>query len=204
MRPSAASRPRRSKVRRARSRRKARRPPEQCTVRTTPGTARAASRNGWYADRAASRMTESKFPAGWWLWTPKRKRRASLTVDVPVPHHGRQARALEGAPKQLHEGHRAVAASGAPESDRQVGLALPAVERQEEAQQILDLRQQLAAFLEGRHELLHRGVAAVEALEGVHEVRIRQEADVEDEVGVVGRPVFEAEGHKRNPQHITP
>src|ERR1700693_1754178 len=164
MRPSAASRPRRSKVCRARSRRKARRPPEQCTVRTTPGTARAASRNGWYADRAASRMTESKFPAGWWLWTPKRKRRPSLTVDVPVPDHGRQARALEGAPKQLHKGHRAVAASGAPQGDRQVGLALPAVERQKEAQEVLDLPQQLPALLERHHELFHRDVAAIGAL----------------------------------------
>src|ERR1700694_2070353 len=164
MRPSAASRPRRSNVGRTRSRRKARRPPEQCTVKTTPGTARAASRNGWYADDAASRMTESKFPAGWWLWTPKRKRTPSLTVDVPVPHHGRQARALERAPKQLHEGHRAMAASGAPQGDGEVGLALPAIERKEKAQQVLDLGQERAALLERHHELFHGGVAAGGAL----------------------------------------
>src|SRR5262249_53116148 len=152
--PSAARRPRRSNVGRARSRRKARRPPEQCTLKTIPAAALTASRNGWYADRVASKTTESKFPVGWWLWTPKRKRTASLTVDVPVPHHGRRARALEGAPKQLHEGHRAMAASGAPQGDREVGLAFPAIERKEKAQQVLDLGQESPALLEGHHELL--------------------------------------------------
>src|SRR5690349_21481082 len=137
-------------------------------------------------------MTDSKLPAGWWLWTPKRKRTRSLTINVPVPHHGRQARALEGAPEHLHQRHRAMAAAGAAQGHGEVRLALPLVEGEEEAQEVLDLGEQRPALLEGHHELLHRGVAAVEALEAVHEVRVGQEAHVEDEVGVVGRAVLEA------------
>src|SRR6266850_1711385 len=93
-----------------------------------------------------------------------------------------------------------MAASGAPQGDGEVGLALPAIERKEKAQQVLDLGQERAALLEGHHKLFHGGVAAVEALEAVHEVRVRQEANVENEVGVVGRPVLEAEGHEGDRQ----
>src|SRR6266536_6459169 len=141
-------------------------------------------------------MTDSKFPDGCWLWTPKSKRTASLTVEVPMPHHRRQPRALEGAPEQLHEGDGAVTPAGATQGHGQIGLTFPLIEGQEEVEEILDLGEKGAALLEGHHERLHRGITAVEALEAVHEVGVREEAHVEHEVGVVGGAVLEAKRHQ--------
>src|SRR5262244_1856125 len=145
--------------------------------------------------RAASTMTDSKLPAGW--------RTRSLTIDVTVPHHGRQARALEGSPEQLHQRHRAMAAAGAAHGHGEVGLALPMVQGEEEAKEVLDLGEEGPALLERHHELLHRGVAAVQALEAVHEVRVGQEAHVEDEVRVVGSAMLETERHEGHRQGIS-
>src|SRR5262249_41123470 len=131
-------------------------------------------------------MTDSKLPAGWWLWTPKRKRTRSLTIDVPVPHHGGEARARESAPEQPHQRHRAMAPARAAQGHREIRLAFPLIQGKEEAEEILDLGEKGPALLEGHHELFHRGVAAVQALEAVHEVGVGQEAHVEDEVRVVG------------------
>src|SRR5262249_1354615 len=128
--------------------------------------------------RAASRMTDSTCPAGWWLWMPRRKRTRSLTIDVPGPHHGRQARAHGGAAEQLHQRHRAVAAPGAAQGHGEVRLALALVEGEKEAQEVLDLGEERPALLEGHHELLHGCVAPIQALEAVHEVRVGQEAHV--------------------------
>src|SRR5215467_13222494 len=148
----------------------------------------------------ASRIEDDRLEVS--CGTPRRKRTRSLTIDVPVPHHGRQARALEGAPEQLHERHRAMAAPGAAEGHGEVCLALPLVEGEKESQEVLDLGEQRPALLEGHHELLHSRVAPIQALEAVHEVRVGQEANVEDEVGVVGRAVLEAEGHQRHGEGI--
>src|SRR5262245_14499392 len=147
-------------------------------------------------------MTDSKLPVGWWLWTPKRKRVGSLTVDVPVPHVGRAARGFEGALEALHERDGAVTPAGAAQGHGQVRLALPLVEREEEPEEILDLAEQRAAVLERHHELVHGRIAAVETLEAVDEVRVREEAHVEHEVGIVRRPVLEAEGHERDLERV--
>src|SRR5215467_12347470 len=171
----------------------------------TRGIARGTTSSAASYDASrASRIeqTDSTFPAGWRFWAQRRKRTHSLTIDVPVPHHGRQARALEGAPEQLHQRHRAMAAPGAAQGHGEVRLALPLVEGEKEAQEILDLGEERSAILEGHHELLHGRVASIQALEAVDEVRVGQEANVEDEIGVVGRAVLEAERHQRHGEGI--
>src|SRR5262249_21385931 len=165
-------------------------------------------RNGPSDTRGVARVTTSTeddgldVSCGLVVGTPKRKRTRSLTIDVPVPHHGRQTRALEGAPEQLHQRHRAMAAPGAAQGYGEVRLALALVEGEKETQEVLDLSEERPALLEGHHELLHGRVAAIQALEAVDEVRVGQEAHVEDEVGVVGGAVLEAEGHQRHGEGI--
>src|SRR5262245_16258926 len=133
---------------------------------------------------------------------PKRNRVASLTVDVSVPHDRRAARGFEGTPEALHEGDRPMAPAGAAQGYGQVRFALALVQGEEEAEQVFDLGEQRAAVLERHHEFVHGRIAAVEALQTVHEMGIREKAHVEHEVGVVRRAVLEAEGHERDLERV--
>ena len=106
----------------------------------------------------------------------------------------------EVAPDPVGDGERAVAAAGAADRDRQVALALGDVGGDEELEQ----RQQAAVELAGlgaRLDVLaHRLVEARQRPQLVDVVGIRQEADIEREVGVARRPVLEAEGQQRQRQ----
>ncbi len=110
--------------------------------------------------------------------------------------HHHSVAAIERAPDAVGDGHRAVAAAGAADRDRQVALALCHVGRDEELEQ----RQQAAVELArlrprldvGAHLLVEAGLRA----QLVDVMGIRQEAHVEGQVGVARRPVLEAEGEQ--------
>src|SRR5262245_64221136 len=114
---------------------------------------------------------------------PKRKWSGwSLSVQVSVPDDGTQAETRQERAKRLHQHHRAVAAAGTADRHREVGLPFTFVERQQELEQAFETREQLPALRERHHELLHRRVAAVQGAQALHEMRVREEADVEDQV----------------------
>ena len=88
----------------------------------------------------------------------------------------------------------------AADRDRQVRLALAPVEGQEELQQVPEPLEELAALGVLEDELVHPLVAPVERPEPGDEVRVREEADVEDQIGVVGDAVLVPEGDQRRRQ----
>ena len=111
---------------------------------------------------------------------------------------GREPLGLEERAELFDEDHRPVPPSGAAQRDGEVRLALALVERQEEGEQVFEPVHELAALRVFQDEFPHRRVATVEGAEGVHEVGVREEADVEDQVRVVGDPVLVAEGDQRD------
>src|SRR5947207_13487170 len=128
------------------------------------------------------------------------RRAGSLTIDVSMDDRGRVPEGFEELAKLFDEGHGAVAPAGASDGHGQVRLALTLVERQQEAQQVAQPGEQLPCLVVAKHELTHLLVPPVERTEPVHEVRVRQEPHVEDEVGVEGDAVLVAEGHQRRRQ----
>src|SRR2546430_7840774 len=124
--------------------------------------------------------------------------RSSLAIDVPVDEGRREPQPLDERAQLLDEGDRAVPAPRAAHRDGQVRLALALVRGEHEAQEVLDVAQQLAAFRVLHHELADLVLAAVERAQVLDEVRVGQETDVEDEVGVERYAVLEAEGHERD------
>src|ERR1700752_4087493 len=78
----------------------------------------------------------------------------------------------------------AAAPAGAADRDREVGLALPLVRGQDEAEEVLQAAEQLAAGLVLEDELPHARVPSVKRPQRLHEVRVRQEAHVEYQIGI--------------------
>ena len=97
------------------------------------------------------------------------------------------------APQPLGDHHRPVPAAGAADRDRQVALPFRDVVRQDEAQVLLQPVHELAGRRVALHELGDRPVAAGPPPQRRHEMRIRQAAHVEHEVGVDRHAVLEAE-----------
>src|SRR4051812_13096917 len=96
----------------------------------------------------------------------------------------------------LGDHHRTVSPAGAPDPDRQMRLALAHVR----GQQVVEQRDQ--AVVEGVEAvgvldvLAHRVVEPGQVAQLVLVVRVREEAHVEQEVGVAGGAVLEAVGHE--------
>src|SRR5262245_24477393 len=97
---------------------------------------------------------------------PKRKSRGSLTTEVPVQDEGPHPERLEVPAQGLHEGDGAVPAARAADRDREVGLALAAVEREEEAHEVLEPPPELAALRVAPHEFRDGGVPPVQRAQG--------------------------------------
>src|SRR3712207_3404481 len=124
---------------------------------------------------------------------------AWLLVDVTVDDVDQMVAAVLVDPAQLlGDDHRAVAAAGAPDADGQVGLALLLVGVEQVVEQRLQLVVELVDAVRGLDVLAYVGVEAGLVAELGLVVRVRQEADVEQKVGVARRTVLEAERQERD------
>jgi hypothetical protein len=127
-------------------------------------------------------MTWSKLPTGWWL------------------HVGDEPKALDEAPELLGDRHRAVAPARAADRDREIRLALALIGRHQEFEEAFEPLQQLVTLGVLHDEVAHARITPVERSQLVDEVRVGEEADVEDEIGVDRDPVLEPERHQRHRQ----
>src|SRR5512143_921751 len=99
---------------------------------------------------------------------------------------------LPGDP--VRDGERAVPAARAADRDRQMLLALGDVGGQQEVEQRHQPAVELTRLRTGLDVLPDRLVEPGQRTQLVDVVRVRQEADVQGQVGVGGWPVLEAEG----------
>src|SRR5437867_2044384 len=87
--------------------------------------------------------------------------------------------------------------SRAADRQRQVALPLPHEARKEEAEELVELLQELLVLGHLLEEADDLAIEACLPLEMFHEKGILQETDVEDQVGLHGYSVLEAERHHR-------
>ena len=104
-----------------------------------------------------------------------------------------QPRSSSGALQALDDGDRTVAAAGAADRHREIAAVLAAVTRQKIAQQVREPRHELLGVRLPVEIRPHRPRPARSAPQAGHEVRVRQEAHVEQQVGAVRDAVLEAE-----------
>src|SRR5947209_9239558 len=95
----------------------------------------------------------------------------------------------------LGDHDRAMLSSGAAERNRQIAFAFANVVRQQVNQEIRNAVNEFGGLRKGTDVAGDAGIFAGKRAELGHEVRIGQEADIEDEVGVFRHAVFEAEAH---------
>ena len=120
---------------------------------------------------------------------------SQLDVAVLDPQ-GHVLAPVEGAADPVGDGDRSVAPAGAADRDRQVALALGDVGRDQELEQRQQAAVELARLGAGLDVLADRLVEPGQGPQLVDVVWIRQEADVEGQVGVARRPVLETEGEQ--------
>src|SRR5437868_2214397 len=87
----------------------------------------------------------------------------------------------------------AVLASGASEADGQVALAFADIMRKQVDKQIGDAVDEFLGLREGADVFGHARISARERAELGHEMRIGEKAHIEDQVGIFGNSVLEAE-----------
>src|SRR2546422_3507181 len=107
---------------------------------------------------------------------PKRNASSSLTVHVPMMHEWRESQLFDERAQRLDEGDGAVAPPRAPEGEGEIGLAFALVEREQEAQQVFEARQELAALLVREDEFGHRRVAPVHGAQAIDEMGVGQKS----------------------------
>src|SRR5262245_64469246 len=115
--------------------------------------------------RGAGRCCPARGPAGG----------KSAFVAVAVGDGGGEAAGADELPQLLDQGHRAVTASRAANRDRQVGLPLALIPREQVVEQVAEPAEQLPAFVL-EDEATDLRSPAVLRLELLHDARVRQEA----------------------------
>jgi hypothetical protein len=95
-----------------------------------------------------------------------------------------------------------MAAARAADRNRQMGLALADEARQQKIDETVQLAFERLRFGDGVKKRDDFRMAAVERLQLRHVIRVRQEADVEDEIGVQWNAVLETERDHRNRHRI--
>ncbi len=95
-----------------------------------------------------------------------------------------------------------MASAGAAEGDGEIIFSFGNVVRDEIGQQSFDLFQKNFCLREGADVAGDAGIFAAEAAELGNEVGIREEAYIEDQIGVGGNAVAEAEAHYRDDQRL--
>src|SRR5262249_13796686 len=116
-----------------------------------------------------------------------------LALEVSMDHGRREARLRREAPQFLRHDHRAMTPPRAPDGDGEVGLALALVPREQEFQEGLEPRQKSGGVLLLDDEIAHAPVSSIQGAKLLDEMRVGQEAHVEDEIGVHRQTVLEPE-----------
>src|SRR5512138_3104947 len=101
---------------------------------------------------------------------------ASLPLNVPVAHGDVVAGGAQLLRQLVHEYHRAVAAAGTADGDREIRLPLVHVERKGKLEQLAHALQEAAALLRGQHVRHDGRRGAGQRPQRVHEVRVGQAA----------------------------
>src|SRR5262245_16975558 len=129
---------------------------------------------------------------------PETKSRVESSLQVPVAHEHAMAELREACAQRLDQHNRAVPSARAADGDGEIALPLVLVAGQREAEQREDVLQELDRVGAREDVLGDRRVGAGSRTQLLHEERVRQEAAVEDEVGVGRQPVLVAERHQRD------
>src|SRR3989440_8521094 len=117
-----------------------------------------------------------------------------LLLDVPVDDGAGVALLLQEVGELVGDHDRAVVAPRAPHGNGQVVAALLDVAGQQEPEQVPHPGEELPGRLLPEHVAAYPAVQAGEGPELLHPVGVREEADIEDQVGVEGDAVLVAEG----------
>src|SRR5947208_1452655 len=127
--------------------------------------------------------------------------RASASFEIAMGHRHPMALRPEVLGEFLGDDDGPVASARAPHADCQIGLALPDVPGHRRVQERPEPADELVVSLllldVGPHALVRPG----ERPQPVHPVRVRQEPDVEHEVGVPGQTILVPERDQRDLQH---
>src|SRR5581483_5491603 len=137
------------------------------------------------------------------LWTGARRISAAAAgspIDVAVVDRDGKALVAEERGEVVGHDHRAVTAPRAPDAHREVRLPFRDEPRDHEAEERPEPSHELPVGLLASHVGLDRLVGADERAELVDPVRVGQEADVDDEIGVAGGPVLVSERDDRDLQ----
>src|SRR6185295_619877 len=129
---------------------------------------------------------------------PSRNLPGGSPRDVAMEDPSGPAEPLELGAKLLTDRDRAVLAAGAADRDREVAPVFTAVLRQQVGEEIGQPRQDLRIVLLALEEIDDLRLLAGLLPETRNEVGVRQEADVEQEVGAVRDSPLEAEAHQRD------
>src|SRR6185436_13418599 len=139
-----------------------------------------------------------------WLTTTIPITPASRLPQVPVAHAHSVALARDGLAQGVGHHDRAVPPARAAHGDGEVALALPDVARDHVGEQAAQLAQEGEGVGLPLHVAHHRRVVPGQGLELGHEVRVGQEAHVEDQVGLRGHAELVGEGEHGDDQRRGP
>ena len=110
--------------------------------------------------------------------------------------------AISGAAKVLADflgdHHRAMLSTGAAESDRQIAFSLVNVVRQQIDEKIGDARDEFARLGKGPDVFGHARIAPRERAEFGNEMRVGQEANIENKIGIFGNALAKSEADARD------
>src|SRR5215813_1094978 len=123
---------------------------------------------------------------------------AHLFLHVPMRHARMLLVAVEMFTDLVRDGHRAMSSSGTPDRDGDVALAFALVKRHQEIEQFAESANGLPRLLALIQVFDDRLIVAGHVFQFGDEMRVGQEAHVEDQVGVQRNPVFEPEADDRD------
>ena len=110
---------------------------------------------------------------------------------------------LEEIRNSSRDGNRSMLPPGAAEGQRQIRLSFFPVLGNEELQQFLQKAQKIVSLAVGFYKLQDCIVHSSEVLELGYVVRVGQESDVEDEIGIAWEATSIAETHHRDVQPLS-
>src|SRR5262245_23149808 len=119
-------------------------------------------------------------------------------LHVSMRHPRMLLAAVEMFTDLVRDGHRAMSASGTADRDGDVALAFALVKRHQKIEQFAESANCLPRLFALIQVFDDRLIVAGQALQFGDEMRVGQEAHVEDQVGVQRNPVFEPEADDRD------
>src|SRR5262249_15194936 len=119
-------------------------------------------------------------------------------LHVPMRHASMLLVAVEMFTDLVRDGHRAMSATGTPDRDGDIALALALVERHQEIEQFAKSANGLTRLLALIQVFDDRLIVAGQVFQFRDEMRVGQETHVQDQVGVQRDPIFEPEADDRD------